>query len=350
MKARYMFDTAEKDVLQMLRSNDRFENNFWVLERTIHKRNFQSVVLKEKYRVLTSQITAEATTYVLEAKRVDELIVSLDHELSVLQVLKKRLIRANALKLERIRLEKSLLEAQGRVRALEDELETPMHIHRWRFLESTNPEVMQLVRMAQMLRAKLMAKVAMTERIHADVNSIQSRLAILNRRVHNVTIAEHEDSVHFFEQILKQKTQQFNDLMEQVAQQTEVVLTSKTSVGIARSELRNSKGDYYSTKKQSDELKAQTRGSRVSDQPLLISGQRFIGGGFAVSASADLAVIKHPKPRATTSPIVIPKVTPTATLLPKAWNPARPPLKTLLPTVSELYRTPGSSIAMNPLS
>jgi hypothetical protein len=339
MRARYLFDTAEKDMLQILRSNDRFDSNFWVLERTIHKRNFQSVVLKEKCRILRSQITAEAATYVLKAKRVDGLLAQLNHEVSILQTLQKRVNHADALKLERIRLDKSLLEARGRVKALEEELETPMHIHRWRFLESTNPEAMQMLKMAQILRAKLMVKVATRERIHANANALQAKLSLLSRRVRDITIAEHEESVHFFEQMLKQKIQQFNDLIEQVAQQKEVVLTSKRNVEAARSELRNSKGDFYLRKKQSDELKAHTWDSRVGgEQPLLLSGQRFIGGGFAVSASADLTVIKHPRPRATTSQIVIPKVTPTATLLPKAWNPARPPLNTMLPTVSELQQ------------
>ncbi len=63
------------------------------------------------------------------------------------------------LKTELARLHRELGKERTRCRALEQELETPMNVHRWRKLEASDPDAFEMVQKVQSLQKRLIAKV-----------------------------------------------------------------------------------------------------------------------------------------------------------------------------------------------
>jgi hypothetical protein len=138
LRARYLRDVALTDALMLSRLNQRFETEQRLLEHSMRKRSFETSLLQESAKVMSSKIAAEGATYVQQVRQVNSLKQELHAEVAKLQILKQRCQHFDALKLERLRLEKSELLTQGKVRVLEEEFETGMHVHRWWFLKGTN--------------------------------------------------------------------------------------------------------------------------------------------------------------------------------------------------------------------
>ncbi len=55
-------------------------------------------------------------------------------------------------------LQKELLETQQKAKFLQDELEKPLNVHRWRKLEATDIDTYELIQKIQSLQKRLIAK------------------------------------------------------------------------------------------------------------------------------------------------------------------------------------------------
>ena len=55
-------------------------------------------------------------------------------------------------------LQRELLRERTRCKALEEELENPMNIHRWRKLEGSDPSTYEMIQKIQTLQKRLIAK------------------------------------------------------------------------------------------------------------------------------------------------------------------------------------------------
>lgn len=353
MRARYLRDIALADLASLKRANEKIESDYRLLELSIHNKSDESSKLHEKCRILSSTITATAQTYSNLVKKVDDLKNDLSVEMKKIENLRNKSQHSKMLKLESIRLEKAKLLTQGKVRALEDELETPMMIHRWRFLEGTNPEAANLIKMSHILRSKMMLKMATLNRYRESAKEWEERLKIQQSHIRQTTINEHKETVNFFESILRQKTQQLEMLTSQISGQQENVEDSKSNVEVIRQQLRDTKTEFYNEKKITEKLRASSQISRKNanmlPQPQFNNSQsqnRYIGGGFAVSLSGtqkSLHFSQIPKPFVNMGNAIITPVVKTnskqvksMTMAAPGWNPIRKPLQPLLPTVSEI--------------
>ena len=346
MKARYLDDMAASDLQSLRRDNKRIESEKNTLAAVVHKKLKECTILREKSRVLGSTITAEGSAYTTMAKKVEQLMQDLSTELGKMQGLRMQGHHKDMLKLEVLRVEKQKLEAAGRARALEEELEKPMGIHRWRFLESTNPEVFQMIKMTHALRNKYMVKMTTLQRFQELLKQTERDAERCHRRLGNTTVEENDDAKKFYTKVLREKTKQIATLSTRISGQQAYIDESKQNVELLKTQIRDAKGLYYLEKRASDDLRAKSQTSRIpEDKKVTVNEARFVGGGFAVAATIQRAPIRRlseqPKSvmgSAQSPSVVVPKVASsgkTSKLLP-GWNPNRRPLQPFLPTASEL--------------
>ena len=69
-------------------------------------------------------------------------------------------------------LEKDLLQERTKIRALSEELDRPLNVHRWRHLESSDPSRFEMIRKIQSLQKRLIKK---TEEVMGKDNLIQEK-------------------------------------------------------------------------------------------------------------------------------------------------------------------------------
>ena len=341
VKSRYVTDVAERDVQSLRRENAQLESSVRTLERSVHNKVDECSALRQKSGVLCATISAEGETYTRKNKQVQDLLEELQSELAKQQTMQDKTYHLQMLKAERFRLEKQTIQAQARGRALEEELEKPRCVHRWRFLENTSPDVFQMIQMTNALRNKYMVKMATLQRFQELLQKTQKDADRAVRLLGTITADERDDAVKFYSKALQRKSRQVQALSSMISGQQSTVIDSKQNVEMLKTQLRDIKGQYYSEKKASDELRSKSQTVRRSeDKKSVMNGTRFVGGGFALPSSIQRSSLSEaPRPLMTTlaaPSVVVPKVTSTGKTnkFLGGWNPKRKPLQQFLqPTV-----------------
>ena len=71
-------------------------------------------------------------------------------------------------------LQRELLRERTRCKALEEELENPMNIHRWRKLEGSDPSTYEMIQKIQTLQKRLIAKTEEVSNIQPGYSTLVS--------------------------------------------------------------------------------------------------------------------------------------------------------------------------------
>ena len=336
MRTRYLCDVAETDYNQLKYENDRIESELRNLEKSSYNKDYEIKLLKEKCNILKITLNAMGETYNKQLNIQKDLTKDLKKDFELQKQLLEKTIHFKHLKKELINIEKKLTLEKGKVRALEEELETPMNIHRWRFLESTNPELMQLIKMKHSLQNSLITKLLSIQRYLNKLSNIKIQIKNNSKKIVKTSSQEVTDKIEFVEEILNQKLQLIQNFEKQIFNIKPNVEESKELVDVIREELRDEKTDLFEEKSKVDKIRTSVvvqKRLEERSQPPTHSENKFIGGGFAVSQSIKTSsIIETIK-----NPIIIPKINPSKSpklLLPKGWNPIREPLKPFLPTVT----------------
>ena len=75
-----------------------------------------------------------------------------------LQILKRQTSNIDVLRNEVHQLQREVLSERTKVKALSEELENPMNVHRWRKLEGSDPGTLEMIQKIQTLQKRLIAK------------------------------------------------------------------------------------------------------------------------------------------------------------------------------------------------
>jgi hypothetical protein len=263
-----------------------------------------------------------------------------------------RVSHLKMLNLEAIRVAKMLLLEQGKVRALEDDLEKPLNVHRWRFLEGTNPELAQLLRMNVELRERLMYRIFVLVRVRKEQKDLQGKASLLERRLSFGYTGNINEEFAFLADALKQKVKQLAIMNTAVVGKSQNVTGQKGEVLTMRGIIREEKAEYYDRKKKMDEIRASSALHKNGNKPVMASQNNsvYIGGGFAVAGVIRQDITESVQAPAMSPP---PKKTPQSILLgpqivhprsasmmqpklPHGWNPSRGALNPRLPSASQL--------------
>ncbi|EAX71492.1 hypothetical protein TVAG_279650 [Trichomonas vaginalis G3] len=305
-------------------------------QKQIHDRIYSLDLLKEKIVLIEGRLKSESATYTQKCHEVDELKKTLLSEVEKQKKLMDKSKHSVYLRTECRNLEKGILFQQGRVRALEDELETPMNIHRWRFLEASNPELLNLLKMTQELRNKLMERLYRIDKLKVLREERRKLLVREQRKVGSQTKDDGDEEIRILEEQLEMKTKQLQEIETELFDRSSNIDELKKSVEEVRGELNYTKSSYFMEKKKVHEMRSSTQSKT---EEIARNTAKFIGGGFPVSSVPSTAQsISAIEGNKINKAIVIPKVTNSrpSKVLPKGWNPSRQALKPFLPTVSEL--------------
>merc|ERR1712146_163564 len=75
-----------------------------------------------------------------------------------LMIVKSKHKQMDDVKREVFHLQKELLQEKTKVKALSEELENPMNVHRWRKLEGSDPATYEMIQKIQTLQKRLISK------------------------------------------------------------------------------------------------------------------------------------------------------------------------------------------------
>lgn len=172
------------------------------------RRNDELALLYEKIKIQASTLNKGEMQYKarIEDLRILKLeIKRLRREKKILTV---KVANVDDLSKEIYHVQRELLRERTRCRALEEELENPMNVHRWRKLEGSDPSTFELIQKIQALQKRLIAKteeVVQKELLIQEKEKLYTELKHILARQPGPEVAE---QLSIYQQTLKQKTKQ----------------------------------------------------------------------------------------------------------------------------------------------
>lgn len=347
-RAVYLVSQSEMDIKKQKQVLSDLEYKGIAMTASVTKRSAEVDLLREKADTVTGLLRLGSAAFRKQVEKVNALKEELLAEVERQKGLMAQGQHRRALQLEEIRIQKQLVVEAGKCRALEDELEKPMNIHRWRFYEGTNTEMAQMIRMTMELRDRLMLKIQQFERLRGTHGKWQEKAKTAEGHLKRGYAGDIREEFAFLNAVLKQKTRQLAQIEERVVGQSETVSTQKEQLMTMRTMVREEKAEYFDTKQRVQDIRCSTAKPRTRESKPQFGRpeSRFVGGGFAVGGvikdEGSKPYPKSPAARrdiksalAAAPHIVQPKsASVVARRMPRGWNPQRGPLKPLLPTAT----------------
>jgi len=278
--------TIQED--ESARQNQRKESEAVTSERNILgtqliRRNEELALLYEKIKIQESTLhkgEAQYKSRLEELKRQRDRIGKLKLDLYVAG---QQSESADSLKKEVYHLQRELLQERTKVRALSEELENPMNVHRWRKLEGSDPAMYELIQKVRTLQKRLIAK---TEEVVAKDMEIQEK-----DRLHKelTGILEKQPGPEVLEQLEQYQETHVAKLKQMKAMQSEL-RTYQTQVGDYKDEidrltreLQEVKKKFFDQKKREQLQQEAQRGDTRVIHPRPVPQVRIMGGGFSLA-------------------------------------------------------------------
>ncbi|KAF6019521.1 ccdc147 [Bugula neritina] len=256
-----------------------------ILGTQLVRRNDELALLYEKIKIQQSTLNKGEIQYNqrLEDIRVLKLeIKKLRREKGILQ---KSVANVEDLRREVYHIQRELLRERTRCKALEEELENPMNIHRWRKLEGSDPSTYEMIQKIQALQKRLIAKteeVVEKELLIQEKEKLYVELKHILARQPGPEVAE---QLSIYQSTLKDKTKQLKSMASELNMYESQVSEYKYEIERLARELQDVKKKYYMQKKKEQAIREKDRAIAQAGMPIIqpqkgAEQARFTGGGF----------------------------------------------------------------------
>ncbi|KAJ1459993.1 flagellar associated protein [Pelagophyceae sp. CCMP2097] len=202
-------ETQKKEYDQIIMERD-------LLGTQLIRRNDELALLYEKLKIQISTLRKGEAQY---AHRVADVFVL---RLKVRDVQRELAISSGSsaqlddLRRELIAAQRELLQEKTKVKALSEELENPMNVHRWRKLEGSDPATFEMVQKIQMLQKRLIAK---TEEVVEKDLLVQEKEKLYGELKHILARQpgpEVAEQLGVYQASLRQKTRQMKGMASEL--------------------------------------------------------------------------------------------------------------------------------------
>ncbi|MBN3297199.1 CFA58 protein, partial [Amia calva] len=278
-------EAEERKLLQILADADA-ESERDILGTQLVRRNDELALLYEKIKIQQSMLNKGEIQY---NQRVEDIRL-LKMEIKKLRrekgILGKTVANVEDFRREVYHMQRELLKERTRSRALEEELENPMNVHRWRKLEASDPSTYELIQKIHMLQKRMIRK---TEEVVEKELLLQEKEKLYVELKHILARQpgpEAAEQLQIYKQILREKTKQLKALSSELNMYESQSQEYKYEIQRLAHELQNAKKKYLSQKRKEQQSREKEQSLAQVGQPLIqpqrTDGPRFTGGGFSL--------------------------------------------------------------------
>ncbi|XP_063291113.1 cilia- and flagella-associated protein 58 [Pelobates fuscus] len=278
---------ADADRIRQKKELDQVISERDILGTQLVRRNDELALLYEKIKIHESILNKGESQY---KQRVEDIRL-LKLEIKKLRrekgILTKTVTNVDDLRREVYRMQRELLKERTRCRALEEELEKPMNVHRWRKLEASDPSTYELIQKIQTLQKRLISK---TEEVVEKELLLQEKEKLYVELKHILARQpgpEAAEQLQIYQQTLRKKTKQLKALSSEIHMYESQTEEYRHEIERLANELQDIKKKYLNQKRKEQLSKEKQRNMAESDVPVFqlqrIDAPRFAGGGFPLT-------------------------------------------------------------------
>nr|XP_018906611.1 PREDICTED: cilia- and flagella-associated protein 58-like [Bemisia tabaci] len=193
-------------------------------------------------------------------------------------------------------LERDLAKERVKCRALEEELQNPLNIHRWRKLEGSDPECYQLINKMQLLQKRVLSKTSEVVEKEEQLKEAEELYADLKTMLSRRPPPDLQDKFKAVQLQIQQKNRKIQALTGQLEAAEAQASEYKVEVERCRIELDSFKKKYYQQKHNIGKLRQKSMDDSSSalstnlaeklrhelEKPKSSRGAKIAGGGFSM--------------------------------------------------------------------
>uniref|UniRef100_A0A7S4K395 Cilia- and flagella-associated protein 58 central coiled coil domain-containing protein n=1 Tax=Guillardia theta TaxID=55529 RepID=A0A7S4K395_GUITH len=283
-KLNKIISEADAERGAMKKEYDQVINERDILGTQLIRRNDELALLYEKIKIQQSTLNKGEVQYRERLEDIRMLKLKISDLKRKLGMLKQQTSNIDVLRNEVYHLQRELLSERTKVKALSEELENPMNVHRWRKLEGSDPGTLEMIQKIQTLQKRLIAKteeVVEKDLLIQEKEKLYVELKNILARQPGPEVAE---QLSIYQQNLREKTRQMKAMASELNMYQAQVNEYKFEIERLTRELQDVKRRYYEQKRREQLAKStgerDSKGFPVHQAP---GGQRFTGGGFSLS-------------------------------------------------------------------
>merc|ERR1712139_401191 len=254
-----------------------------ILGTQLIRRNDELALLYEKIKIQQSTLQKGEIQY---KERLDE-IRNLKGKIAQLKldlyIAKLRAENIDDLKKEVYHLQRELLQERTKVKALSEELENPMNVHRWRKLEGSDPATYELIQKVKTLQKRLISKteeVVEKDLLIQEKEKLYQELKGVLARQPGPEVLE---QLALYEENVQAKQKQMRAMGSELKTYQAQVGDYKDEIDRLTRELQEVKRKFFEQKKRENAQQETQRGDTRAIHPKPQPQVRFTGGGFSLA-------------------------------------------------------------------
>ncbi|XP_011063040.1 PREDICTED: coiled-coil domain-containing protein 147-like [Acromyrmex echinatior] len=169
-----------------------------------------------------------------------------------------------------------------KVTALEEEIQTPLNIHRWRKLEGTDPTTFELVKKVQILQERILKmstdiiqkerKLNDTEKLYMNLRDVLSKQPNLQK----------ETSLNKVQNILRKRGEKIKCLTAELNMYESQVGGFKDDMTTMTNEMCELTKIFHAQKRKLQKIKEMKSTYKTMLPDILVGTKKFYGGGFKI--------------------------------------------------------------------
>merc|ERR1712149_110158 len=221
-----------------------------ILGTQLIRRNDELALLYEKIKIQQSTLQKGEIQYKERLEEIRTLRIKIAALKRELHIAKQQVVNIDDLKKEVYQLQRELLQERTKVKALSEELENPMNVHRWRKLEGSDPATYEMIQKVKTLQKRLIAKTE--EEVEKDLliqekEKLYVQLKNILARQPGPEVAE---QLAWYSQNLKEKTKQMQQMASELKSYHGQVKDLKDEIERYHKELDTIKQGYFNQKRE----------------------------------------------------------------------------------------------------
>jgi chromosome segregation ATPase len=184
-----------------------------ILGAQLIRRNEELALLYEKIKIQQSTLQKGEIQYADRVQEMNKLRAQLRDAKAEVSQAKLQVTNVETLKQEIHQLHKTLLKEETKAQALQQELENPMNVHRWRELEGSDPATYEMILKVKSLQKQLIAKTEEVVEKDASIQEKEKLYVQLKNIIARQPGPEVAEQLAWYSQNLKEKTAHMKQMM-----------------------------------------------------------------------------------------------------------------------------------------
>ncbi|CAJ1410345.1 unnamed protein product [Effrenium voratum] len=216
-----------------------------ILGAQLIRRNEELALLYEKIKIQQSTLQKGEIQYEERLKEVGKLRAQIRACKAEVSQAKLQVTNVEGLKQEIHFLNKTLLREETKAKALQEELENPMNVHRWRELESSDPATYQMIQKVKSLQKLLIAKTEEVVEKDALIQEKEKLYVQLKNIIARQPGPEVAEQLAWYSQNLKEKTGHMKQMSAELEMYHNQVQDLKEEIDRHNKDFQGTKQAYF---------------------------------------------------------------------------------------------------------